>query len=370
MKNIILFGIGENGRKMIDAYIKHDVRFEIVAIADNHCGLKEYMGIPVIRAEKIFDFIYDEIWICTIYYEEIKKQLVEECHIEPDLIRYVEYPAPFLVQSLYEKYEHEIKGDRKCESKELQQVIDYIAENRMGMYCYPFFEEYQKREFPVFYDQEQGLYYGIFTGHKMYLSKKFDNRLKAGNYFRFTCMEQDKRSPHCYFAGNFKVESGSVGIDVGAAEGIFALEVIDRVKHIYLIEADKDWCDALALTFEPYREKVTIINGFVSDGKTQGQDSLDFLFSDKKVDFIKMDIEGAEEEALLGAEKIIERDMPMLAVCTYHHALDNHKTGRWLLKKGYTVKNSEGYVVCQGEWELDNLADVDFRRALLWAERA
>jgi FkbM family methyltransferase len=36
--------------------------------------------------------------------------------------------------------------------------------------------------------------------------------------------------------------------------------------------------------------------------------------------FIKLDIEGAEPEALLGARRIITRDQPQLAVCVYHVA--------------------------------------------------
>ncbi len=38
----------------------------------------------------------------------------------------------------------------------------------------------------------------------------------------------------------------------------------------------------------------------------------------ENVGFIKMDIEGAEREALNGGKKTICRDMPMLAICAYH----------------------------------------------------
>ena len=50
--------------------------------------------------------------------------------------------------------------------------------------------------------------------------------------------------------------------------------------------------------------------------------SLDSVLSDKKVTFIKMDIEGAEYRALLGAEKVIRKNRPKLAICVYHKLED------------------------------------------------
>lgn len=47
-------------------------------------------------------------------------------------------------------------------------------------------------------------------------------------------------------------------------------------------------------------------------------DSLDNVLADERVDFIKMDIEGAEPEALKGAEKLIKRYKPTLAISAYH----------------------------------------------------
>lgn len=49
--------------------------------------------------------------------------------------------------------------------------------------------------------------------------------------------------------------------------------------------------------------------------------TLDGLYSSgvlEKVDFIKFDIEGAELEALKGAENVIKRFRPLMALCVYH----------------------------------------------------
>jgi FkbM family methyltransferase len=46
--------------------------------------------------------------------------------------------------------------------------------------------------------------------------------------------------------------------------------------------------------------------------------TIDELLGDRPVTMIKMDIEGAEFDALMGARGVIERDTPVLAICVYH----------------------------------------------------
>ena len=50
--------------------------------------------------------------------------------------------------------------------------------------------------------------------------------------------------------------------------------------------------------------------------------NIDDYFKNKRVSFIKLDIEGAERDALIGAKKIIEEQMPKIAVCVYHKPND------------------------------------------------
>jgi len=61
----------------------------------------------------------------------------------------------------------------------------------------------------------------------------------------------------------------------------------------------------------------------------------------ERVDFIKMDIEGAEVDALLGAEETIKRFKPKLAICTYHRPTDPVEIRKILLKYNPNYKFKE-----------------------------
>jgi hypothetical protein len=49
---------------------------------------------------------------------------------------------------------------------------------------------------------------------------------------------------------------------------------------------------------------------------------LDDVIGGRNVTFLKMDVEGAELKTLYGAEEIIKRCRPKMAICIYHRAED------------------------------------------------
>lgn len=63
------------------------------------------------------------------------------------------------------------------------------------------------------------------------------------------------------------------------------------------------------------------ITNKVTDKKMQVV-SIDEFYKDERIDFIKMDIEGAEGFALRGGADTIRRDRPVLAICIYHSPED------------------------------------------------
>lgn len=60
--------------------------------------------------------------------------------------------------------------------------------------------------------------------------------------------------------------------------------------------------------------------------------SIDELLDGSEASYIKMDIEGAEYEALLGASKTIEKFRPKLAISIYHKEDDLWKLPYYLMK--------------------------------------
>jgi FkbM family methyltransferase len=67
--------------------------------------------------------------------------------------------------------------------------------------------------------------------------------------------------------------------------------------------------------------------------------ALDDVLIHQPVNFIKLDVEGAEPEALQGARGIIARDLPVLAVCLYHYPHHLWSIPLWVesLKLGYRL---------------------------------
>lgn len=182
------------------------------------------------------------------------------------------------------------------------------------------------------------------------MSPKMNTKEKVLKYYCGICMEQDKQSPHAYMNEQFGVEEGDIVVDVGVAEGNFSLQVIDKVSKIYMIESDKDWIKALEYTFSEYKDKVIIIKKFVSDYTFGSTDTLDNMINEK-VNFIKIDIEGCECEALLGAKQLIKNsDKLRCAICAYHRDNDEmyiDEIARMLEMKGSLVKGYMWYPVGQ-----------------------
>lgn len=105
----------------------------------------------------------------------------------------------------------------------------------------------------------------------------------------------------------------------------------DETNLRKLVDNCRDYKDVVVIPYGMWSEKAEL--RFKMDGDAGSQisengknvipvKSIDNICAAERVTFIKMDIEGSEQEALRGAEKVIRRDKPRLAICIYHKPED------------------------------------------------
>lgn len=276
-----------------------------------------------------------------------------------------------IAQSIYDLANGEYwryKYRNSLEDPEIYEVIEYVErERRISLINYDFVKEYDTLPVEVRFDEECGMCYVPYKGRNMFFPEGWEEQ-KITDYYRSVIMEQDERSPHCYHKENFGVEKGDVIIDAGAAEGIFALDHVDLAEKIYLIEADEAWAEALKQTFRDDKEKVQIIYGFLDSFSGNNHVSIDELFGQEEINYIKMDIEGAEKAALSGAEAVLERCGNIrCAICTYHCREDEEMVRAALERHGFATDTSKGYI-CP-DWTIEAYLEAELRRGVVFGRK-
>jgi FkbM family methyltransferase len=166
----------------------------------------------------------------------------------------------------------------------------------------------------------------------------------------FNLAEQERR---IYFDGEHQIRTGDVVLDCGANVGVFVREALNAgAKTIVAIEPAPENIESLKRNFAPEIAEGRVIvypkgvwdkddmltlhvdhdnsaaDSFVMhpEGATESKEKLPLTTIDKivaelkldKVDFIKMDIEGAEPKALTGGRETLARWKPRLSVSVYH----------------------------------------------------
>lgn len=229
---------------------------------------------------------------------------------------------------------------------ELTAVLSYLQTNPIAVFPYHFQNQYDADAIEVFDDAEKGLRYVMLDGKKLYFKKRWSKK-RIRHSFNELTKEQDPQSPHRYLTDRFKIEDGEVLVDIGVAEGNFALGAVEKASRLILFETDKEWIEALNATFEPWKEKVLIINKFVSDITNATNTTLDdFLAPGEKISFLKIDVDGAESRLLNGCKRVLKEQKPLkLAICTYHKQDDEQDFKALLSRNGFETSHSNGFML-------------------------
>lgn len=246
------------------------------------------------------------------------------------------------------------------------QEIQYMKDRDIiTMFPYSFREKYNDLPIDVFWDNKKKLHYVIHLGKKLYYPADMTEE-GIRNTYRAILLEQDEESPHRYFSRDFNFEEGDIFCDIGCAEGNMALEVVDRATALLLFEAEEKWIPALQATFEPWQDKVYIINKFAGDYMDDKTTTIAYELKCADVEgriYFKIDAEGSEKSILKGMEEIIAAGrVSGGAVCTYHRQEDGDAFKELFEDMGFLTQFSDGYVIYRHSEELK---PPYFRRGLI-----
>jgi hypothetical protein len=250
---------------------------------------------------------------------------------------------------------------------EIREGLKYLRWNKYTPFPYYWAKKYENILPDVLIDEGNKHLFVMYEGKRMYFPSGFSKSAVTWSV-RAARREQDPLSPHLYLTGDFQPDPDSVIIDAGVAEGNFALSVVERAKRLYLIECDPGWMEALRLTFEPWKGKVVLVEKFMSDSPGETTTSIDHLLEDGEQGpvFIKLDIEGFEQKAIHGMDKLLKSGRPVkMDVCTYHHPGDFTEIKALLEDRGFTCSPTEGSVLFFHKGE-----EPSFRKVLIRAQKS
>lgn len=208
-----------------------------------------------------------------------------------------------------------------------------------------------------YYEENRGEFEKIYSLLADEKSKStFQNIIKykiSGKIDYLTECEADPQEPYISFLNN---RGNEVILDLGAYNGDTALEfsaVFPDYSKIIAVEPDKKTYKKLLLNTENVRDidchnicisdftgrGLFLMNGgrnsLVGEGEETDFITVDDLGLRENVTLIKMDVEGEEAKAIIGAKETILRHKPRLIISAYHRTEDFLR----LPKEVFSIRN-------------------------------
>ena len=343
---IVFCGISETGticaKQIINLlgereYYFSDIRMEEVSEGQDFLVINN-IKVPMISLERFYDMGMDISVFCYSDHEKMQDK-IERLHIHG--ISKLHYMANEMVLDYYNLLNK--LENAQTYNKRFLDLMKELVELWNGENDFPRFYRPHNREVILTELEKLGKAYDLLEDD--FSKKTFENVLKYRFSGETKYLTEVLQKNQYYPDEIFSFSDEEVMIDGGAAQGDSALKFIEfcngKYRKIYSFEANQDYCAGIKYCFK--NENVQVINkglydktamlfwhenghgSFLSEEKISDSKlevvSLDDAVKEK-VTFIKMDIEGAEQKALLGAKDIIQRDKPKLAICIYHKEND------------------------------------------------
>ena len=310
--DIVIFGAGIGGKITIDILEKENLGQKVNYFSDNNLSKigTTYCGREVIKPLEIKERTFGKrlILISSTAYDVISKQLVD-AGIEREELYYFQLAGLSIdtdekdyIWEHIEDFEYAYNLLRDEKSRIIYRCILNYRISKRNKYL---------EELSEYIDSEENQYFDVDLLNRYNFETGF---VDAGAYTGDTIYQMNRHFPN--FSGEyFAFEAGK---EI-CAQLVKNCQESKYGFHIHCLNY-AIWDEKGTLKFD------TSENGAGSKVSDTGEivecNSLDNLLSDYKVDFIKMDIEGSERRALLGAKEVIKRNRPILTICIYHKKED------------------------------------------------
>lgn len=317
---------------------------------------REYELIKKLCQNKANIYIYGAGYYAQKYILELEKNniiisgiIIDDCYWNETITEKIKYPIIKISQFLRDnKYINsqiiiaffKFTYEQYKILKNVTSNIYFYDFSCVSLFKYDY--EYIKNNF----ERIINVYNKLKDERSKYLLAAYINQRISGkiNYCKNLVIE------HRYYPKEIlEFGTNEVFVDCGAYDGDSIYEFLEMLRerqikkytHIYALEPDKKNFEKL---INLPLKNITFINkgaysyfGYINFSGEQGKssfidvnsknieeikiDKLDNMI-DKKVTFIKMDIQGAEEEALKGAVNLLKNFKPKLSICIAHRPQD------------------------------------------------
>ena len=308
-KPVVLFGAGNFGKEFLLFFKNKGTKVVAFSDNDNNKIGKDYCGIKII-AKKEISIIYGKniqiVTSCAMYHE-----------VTRDLIKmgFINLWSPMYFSTIYPKDFNVLVWKNN---------INLLLNNRNKI----------------------NLVYKLFIDNKS--KKTFINILKYRLLLDFKLLKQSVDKTDQYFNTKIiKLTKKEIFLDGGAFDGdtirVFIKKTNNHFSKVFAFEPDRVNFKKLSNYINQHSDdRIKLLNlgigdkkstlSFSNDGNIQSRivmnndtNTINIVPIDKFKEpftYIKLDIEGYEKQALIGARKTIKEYRPKLAVCAYHYIND------------------------------------------------
>lgn len=299
---VVIYGTGNGADKILDEFERRGISVSAVTASDDHVRGQTFRGFSVRSIGDAAKEFSDMILV--ISFGSQRSEVISHILSLSEKYTVLCADVPVYGNNIFDRsfFEAHISGFEKLYSvladehskKVLENIINFKLSGKLNYLTESFSQKQEAFELLSLGENESYLDLGAYRGDTIEEFLYFTE----GQYKSITALEPDRKTylKLKAYAGNFRnVQLFNMGI----------------------------WSEDMDLFFESSLGRGSSIKE--GGAQTLAVTKIDTLFKRRKVTYIKADVEGAEEQMLLGGKIVIARDKPKLNIALYHRSEDIFK---------------------------------------------